>query len=380
MSTTPGTASIDPDDPTPLVSTSKIDPSDVPEYEREAARNVSLASGGQQGSEAHVAAISPNTIDVDMPNAYSSATQAHELQHTIQQGNTSLTGKVQNLLDPNNDRLAGTKVAPNDQDTYDYGGTDGLAKHLASGKTISDLTAEQQASVPQNYMKEYVKAEKAGDTKAIDKLNKTYEPAIKQLRNMADKSKTTINATPDAPGAPPAELTGLAKALPGMYSKSTASANLTSKDVHNPPAKVDTSKTMVVQNPKGLSEPGNLDITNRPAVKNADGTHSTEYSTSFNVGGKEVLVPTIVNGKFLTPDGKKPAEGSAAEKTMLKAALQHYKDTGEHLGKFNDAKSADAYASQLHNRGEKPPTKTSPSVYNGAAKAMTGGKKNVKTR
>lgn len=112
---------------------------------------------------------------------------------------------------------------------------------------------------------------------------------------------------------------------------------------------------MAADNPKGLVAPGNLSIWNRPAVQNDDGSHSSEYSTSFqDDDGHEVLVPSVVGGKFLTPDGKKPPEGSPAEKAMFKAAWNHYKQTGEHLGKFDNPDNADAYAGVLHNRGTMP--------------------------
>jgi len=115
------------------------------------------------------------------------------------------------------------------------------------------------------------------------------------------------------------------------------------------------TQTMVGANIKGLKESGNLPIWNRPDVQNADGSHSSEYSVSFQdpKTGYEVLVPTIVNGKFLTPDGKKPPVGSDAEKAMKAAAWQHYLQTGENLGKFDNAADADAYAQQLHNRGSR---------------------------
>jgi hypothetical protein len=377
MSTAP-TQSADTSDPTPLVSTSQINTADVPEFERDAASGVKLSTGDMAGNISHVDPNNPNpNLVVDTPNRYTASVQAHELAHDIQ-----------NAADP---KAEGTQAQPAASD-YDYGGTDGLAKTMQSGKGISALNSEQQASIPQNYMKEYIKAEKSGDAKAMDKLNAAYEPAIRQLRNMANTSKDSINTTPDAPGAPPSSVTGLAKALPGMYSKSTPSVQLRSSDVHNPPPKTatDQSQTMAVKNPKGMAEAGNLPIWNRPSVKNSDGSHSTEYSTSFNVDGKETLVPTVVNGKFLTPDGKKPAEGSDAEKTMFQAALQHYKDTGQHLGKFDTPANADAYASQLHNRGDaksqadvaknKPAAKITAAAYSGAAKAMSGGKKNAKTR
>lgn len=104
----------------------------------------------------------------------------------------------------------------------------------------------------------------------------------------------------------------------------------------------------------GLVKQGNIDLTTRPIVKNDDGTTSSEYSTSFDDGkGHEVLVPTVVNGKFLTPDGKKPKTGSPEEKAMFERAWQHYEQTGEHLGMFDNAEHADLAASRIHNRPKK---------------------------
>jgi hypothetical protein len=119
--------------------------------------------------------------------------------------------------------------------------------------------------------------------------------------------------------------------------------------------------------PAGMIAPGNINLNNRPIVRNADGSVSTEYSTSFEDDqGREVLVPTIVNGRFLTPDGKMPARGSQAEKDMLgyeddkgiwhKGLAQlHYEQTGEHMGIFDNPGNADVYAEQVHNRGAATP-------------------------
>jgi len=110
-------------------------------------------------------------------------------------------------------------------------------------------------------------------------------------------------------------------------------------------------RTMVDENPPGLVEPGNIPIDNRPIIQNANGSHSSEYSVSFGDDkGNEVLVPTVVNGKFLTPDGKKPPEGSDAENAMFKEAWKSYLRTGQHLGKFKDVPSEEAYAARLHSR------------------------------
>lgn len=104
----------------------------------------------------------------------------------------------------------------------------------------------------------------------------------------------------------------------------------------------------------GLKEPGNLELNGRPLVQNSDGTHSSEYSVSFGTDKGEVLVPTVVDGRFLTPDGKKPAVGSPEEKQMVQAAKEHYTRTGQHLGVFDTPENADAYANAVHNRHLRP--------------------------
>lgn len=101
----------------------------------------------------------------------------------------------------------------------------------------------------------------------------------------------------------------------------------------------------------GMIKPGNLNLNGRPIVHNADGTVSSEYSVSFqDEHGHEVLVPTVVNGRFLTPDGTKPREGSPEEKAMFQKAWQHYEQTGENLGVFDTPAHADSYAQKVHNR------------------------------
>lgn len=85
--------------------------------------------------------------------------------------------------------------------------------------------------------------------------------------------------------------------------------------------------------PAGLVEAGNIDLEKRPVVKNADGSISTVRSTSFNIDGTEVLIPTV------SPDGKILSNEDA---------LRLYKETGQHLGKFDTPEDATAYAESLH--------------------------------
>jgi hypothetical protein len=87
----------------------------------------------------------------------------------------------------------------------------------------------------------------------------------------------------------------------------------------------------VVGRPKGLAESGNIDLYARPRVPHAGGI-ATVLSTSFNIGGLEVLVPRVVNARVVSE----------------RQALQHYLRTGQHLGKFQSIPAANAYADRLH--------------------------------
>jgi hypothetical protein len=89
---------------------------------------------------------------------------------------------------------------------------------------------------------------------------------------------------------------------------------------------------------KGLITPGNIDLANRPQVKNKDGSISTVSSFSVNIEGKEVLLTPI------TEDGKVLTEQQAIEK---------YKKDGKNLGIFDTPEDASAYAQQLHEYQDK---------------------------
>lgn len=83
---------------------------------------------------------------------------------------------------------------------------------------------------------------------------------------------------------------------------------------------------------EGLLESGNINLYNRPVVKQPDGSIATVKSIGVNIDGKEMLLPTVSNdGRMMTND----------------EAIQQYKQTGKHLGIFNSPEAASNYAKAL---------------------------------
>jgi hypothetical protein len=90
------------------------------------------------------------------------------------------------------------------------------------------------------------------------------------------------------------------------------------------------------ENVKGLKEPGNIDITNRPVVPNpaaGKGQSSTVLSMGIEEDGKHVLIPMVSDGA----DGKPPRIMNKKE------AIDYYHKTKKHLGIFDSDAAADEY-------------------------------------
>lgn len=85
--------------------------------------------------------------------------------------------------------------------------------------------------------------------------------------------------------------------------------------------------------PQGMIDKGNIDLAKRKVAINGDSI-STVLSRSFNIDGKEVLLPLVNDYGKIVSD---------------KEAIAEYNRTGKHLGTFESPESATQYAEKLHN-------------------------------
>lgn len=112
----------------------------------------------------------------------------------------------------------------------------------------------------------------------------------------------------------------------------------------------------------GLLKRGNVDVNHRPDIKNDDGSHSSINSMTVPLGKdghslpwgdkgivSYALVPSIADGKFLTPNGKMPKKGDEkANQALEDKATEYYDKTREHLGIFKTDTAANKYAGKTH--------------------------------
>ena len=80
-----------------------------------------------------------------------------------------------------------------------------------------------------------------------------------------------------------------------------------------------------------VKQRGNIDLKTRPKVRNKDGSYSTVRTIGIEDSGKHVNIPTVINGRVVSNQ----------------EAVNHYRRTGKHLGKYNSRKEADAAAKSL---------------------------------
>lgn len=166
------------------------------------------------------------------------------------------------------------------------------------------------------------------DTKAAKLAGSPgYKAAVERVARAAKKATvlTDFVREASAAGLPVAEARRIYLAAhPADQERDTVAAGATQL----------ADKYRVAGDAPGLIEPGNIDLTHRPDVANADGSHSSVRSMSFEDNGQEILVPTVPeDGSHIMTDDE---------------AIEQYRRTGKHLGKFKTPDAATRYAERLH--------------------------------
>lgn len=327
-----------------------------------------------------------NVVDKEL---FTPSVAAHETTHNFQYSrNADFQRNLDSLDQPNTGATALSR--------YDYGGVEGLKKNHPEigklnreqqGKIVQDLSDAQGSLHPHMTPAELAK---------WDETKHALERPIQQLQHIPAQENTVATApdqwlskhtifnghplqraldfiSPPRPdtrplGAAEPPSTALGYAQPSEYVRGgeyvqpeTPSQKMTSQMPRATMGGYDQGPLSGKQ-VSGMLQQGNIDVNHRPGISNADGTHSSIFSMTVPVDKNgEVwkgaydkapgyaLVPSIANGKFLTPDGKKPNEKDKKAMSQLEdAATDYYSKTKQHLGVFASSQAADKYAGQTH--------------------------------
>jgi len=88
----------------------------------------------------------------------------------------------------------------------------------------------------------------------------------------------------------------------------------------------------------GMTEAGNIDLMGRPKVKNKEGGTSTVLSTGVEMDGHHYLLPRVTDeGTIVSP----------------REAVDIFRKTGKHLGRFSNREASEDYAKKLHQDQER---------------------------
>lgn len=202
-----------------------------------------------------------------------------------------------------------------------------------STATVGSGTLTQQVGTAYKAMAPILNQMGLSPTGAIGALLKSVGVGQSQPSGVPQGNKVPDTEAAAAPAATQALQSALLENLSsGINGEHEGASNLGMSDLLNA-----VTTTTAGMSP-GQVEPGNIDMSTRPTVKNADGSVSTIKSMSVNIDGQEVLIPMVSDdGKVMT----------------AQQAIQQFLVTGKHLGKFATPEAATAYAQKLHESEER---------------------------
>lgn len=80
-------------------------------------------------------------------------------------------------------------------------------------------------------------------------------------------------------------------------------------------------------------------------IDNQDGTHSTERTTSQEINGKEVVMPTL----WMTPNG--PVDLSRLPDSVRRSVIEFERRTNKQFPRFNSIEEANAFSKDRTKKG-----------------------------
>jgi len=107
-------------------------------------------------------------------------------------------------------------------------------------------------------------------------------------------------------------------------------------------------------------EPGNIDLSSRKILINPDGTISSISSMSVGFtdsDGKSftAVIPTVLDG----------------HRVSRQQAIENFRKTGQHLGKFSRQDDADVFSKNLSEElGQRPREQTMPTIFDVVNKSL----------
>ena len=227
------------------------------------------------------------------------------------------------------------KLKPNEASTLATIAQDYSERQMASAK------AKQINLQNQNLQAEIDQRLKL--SKMFEDMQKNNNPALNIPAKPAITNEQASNASQFLPGASAFSVTpSVAPQAPPNRFRRVSDAPMAVSPVAPPAAALEAfmppqaakqmpSAPMVNVAVPGQIEAGNINLKNRPIIKNDDGTVSTVRSISVGFGDKTYLLPTAINGQIVSDQD----------------AINHFQNTGQHLGVFKDESTADSYAKKL---------------------------------
>lgn len=233
------------------------------------------------------------------------------------------------------------------------GFAEGMDRGARLGKSLRDIIREKGVEDARAKAMEEIEAAKAADAEKGVTRNPYFAAPVSENVKPSTSGEPSVDLTPaeekPAVAAPVSAPVAVPVSGPatGIATKAEVAAipapDVEAKPVEavqpgaeKPKASDGPAQSVLagVGKPKGMLDLGNIDLNSRKVLKNPDGSISTEQSISIEMDGKEVLIPTVIDGR----------------KVSDPEAIDHFKKTGEHLGIFESPDAATAYADVLHQR------------------------------